>query len=262
MAIDPKYIDLMNAEIDGEISADDRARLEEYLAEDQEARAFREELAATCAELNTVEMVEPPAHVKHIVLDTIARQSTVKPAAPSGGWRFTLDMFLGGAAARYALSFAAGAILAYAFVSSDQISRQAFDDVTGLVGTISQPGASADLSNEYDIRLNLSEIAGSVNLNRTGSILILDFDLVSRAPIEIVADFDDPDIWFNGFAQLESEGTSIAAETGQVTVRMEGQRRYAVYLYNASQSATTINLRFYSGGTLIHEDELVYEIAN
>lgn len=262
MAIDPRYVDLINAEIDGEISAADRARLEEYLAGDADARALRDDLSNLCAELDSVESVEPPVHLKHAVIDTITRQGTSRPVSRGDGWQITLGALFGGSAARYAMAFAAGAILTYTFVSSDQISRQAFDDVTGLVGTISEPDFIADTSNEHSIDVALTAIAGSVNLNRAGSILILDFDLSSQDPIEIIADYDDRDIWFNGFAQLESEGTRIAAETGRVTVRMEGQRRYAVYLYNASQSAATISLRFYSGGALIHEDELVFEDTN
>jgi hypothetical protein len=262
MAIEPKYIDLINAEIDGEISAADRDRLEEYLAGNADARAMRDDLSNLCAELDSVELVEPPAHLKHAVIDTIARQGTSRPASRGGRWQITLGTLFGASMARYAMAFAAGAVLSYSFVNSDQISRQAFDDVTGLVGTISEPDFRAKMSNEHSIDLALTQIAGSVNMNRAGSILMLDFDLASQDPIEIVADYDDRDIWFNGFAQLESEGTSIAAETGQVTVRMDGQGRYAVYLYNASQSAATISLRFYSGGTLIHEDELVFEDIN
>jgi hypothetical protein len=262
MAIDPKYVDLINAEIDGEISAADLARLEEYLARNADARVLRDDLSNLCAELDSVDFVEPPAHLKHVVIDTITRQDASRPASREGEWPVTFSTLFGASVARYAMAFAAGAILTYTFISSDQISRQAFDDVTGLVGTISEPDFSADLSNQHRIDLTLTEIAGSVNLNRAGSILILDFDLASQDPIEIVADYEDRDIWFNGFAQLESDGTSIAAQTGQVTVRMEGQRRYAVYLYNASQSAATISLRFYSGGALIHEDELVFEDTN
>lgn len=262
MTNDFKYVDLMNAEIDGEISVEDRARLEAYLARHPEARTYRDELAGLCAELDAVEPVEPPVHLEHAIIDAVARQARTRPAATFGDWRPALRALFGADAARYAMSFTAGAILTYAIFSTDQISRHAFDDVTDLVGTMSQPGTTAELSNELQIYLTLSEIAGSVSLDRAGSILILDFDLVSREPIEIVADFDDREIWFNGFAQLASEGTSIAAETGQVTVRMAGQRRYAVYLYNGSQGGTTIGLRFYSGGTLIHEDELVFQDKN
>jgi hypothetical protein len=265
MTIDTKYVDLINAEIDGEISAEDRVRLEDYLAQNPEARALREELAGLCSELDAVEFLEPPVHLKHLVLDAITRQRYSRAASDGGGWRFALSTLFAGGAMRYALAFAAGAFLSYTFVSSDQVSRQAFNDITGLVGTITEPaepGFTAKMSNEHSIDLTLAEIAGSVSLNRAGSILILDFDLASPAPVEIVADFEDPGVWFNGFAQLESEGTTVAADSGQVTVHMAGQRRYALYLYNASQGSTTIDLRFYSGGTLIHEDTLVFDDKN
>ena len=262
MNMDPKYVDLINAEIDGEISEEDRALLEQFLAENAEARAFRDDLAGLCAELDSVGLIEPPEHLKHSIIDAVTRQRSTKPASAPAGWRSMLGMLFSGTVPRYALSFAAGALFTYALISSDRISRQAFDDVTGLVGTISQPDFTAQLSNEHEIRLALNELAGSVNLNRADPLLILDFDLASQEPIEIVANFDDRDIWFNGFAQLESEGTSIAAESGRVTVRMVGQRRYAVYLYNTAHDATTIGLRFYSGGTLIHEDELHFDDTN
>ena len=62
-----------------------------------------------------------------------------------------------------------------------------------------------------------AEVAGTVTLRSTGPLLIVDFDLSALQPVEIVAGYSDKSIWFNGFAQLESTGTSIAAETGAVT---------------------------------------------
>ena len=262
MAIDPKYVDLINAEIDGEISAEDRILLEEHVAQDPDARALRDELSDLCAKLDGVEFIPPPAHLRHVILNTVSPQIDSQTTSGRGHWRVMMGTLFGGSVPRYAMSFAAGAVLTYTFISSDRISRQALDDVTDLVGTISQPEFTGEKSAEARILLTLNEIAGSVHLNSVGSIMILDFDLVARGPIEIVASFSDLDIWFNGFAQLESNGTTITAEAGQVRVRMEGQRRYAVYLNNDSHSAATISLRFYSGGTLIHEDELRFGDKN
>jgi hypothetical protein len=160
------------------------------------------------------------------------------------------------------MSFAAGIILAYTLLSSEQISRQALDDVADLVGTITQPEAARDLAVADRIQLTLNELAGSVSLRRMGDMLIIDFDLTSQGPVDIVAAFADPDIWFNGFAQLESAGTSVAAENGRVTVHMEGQRRYALYLNNSGQEAASVNLRFYANGQLVHEGDLVFGEGN
>ena len=81
-------------------------------------------------------------------------------------------------------------------------------------------------------------------------------DLAAKQPIEIVAGYSDKTIWFNGFAQLESVGTNVAAEADTVTLEMEGKRRYAFYLNNPGMRPTTIDLRFMANGEIIHEAQL------
>jgi hypothetical protein len=262
MDIDPKFADLINAEIDGWISPEEHVELEAYLAENDAASAYRDELTGLCENLDSMEPVSPPPHLKHVILDAVISS---KPAGPEVRQRTSSDLFsdfFGTAPVRYAMSFAAGVILAYTLLSSEQISRQALDDVADLVGTITQPDAARDLAVADRIQLTLNELAGSVSLRRMGDMLIIDFDLTSQGPVDIVAAFTDPDIWFNGFAQLESSGTSVAAENGRVTLHMEGQRRYALYLHNTSQGAATVNLRFYANGQLVHEDDLVFGEVN
>ena len=107
--------------------------------------------------------------------------------------------------------------------------------------------------------IDKSQVAGTVTLRSAGPILIVDFDLSARGPVEILAGYSDKSIWFNGFAQLESSGTSISAETGRVTLGMQGKRRYAVYLHNEGGRATTVNLQFRSDGEVVHEASLDYE---
>ena len=81
-------------------------------------------------------------------------------------------------------------------------------------------------------------------------------------PDEIEAGYRDPSIWFNGFAQLESTGTSIAAETGAVTLKMDGKRRYAVFLNNPGLRPATIELRFTANDEVIHEAQLDFSEAD
>lgn len=259
MNIDPEIVDLINAEIDGELSANDRDRLDTCLAGNPAAREYRDELAAFCGHLNTTDKLEPPEHLQHLILDSL------KPATKAESRRSMADILaslFGVNRVRYAASFAAGVILTYALVNSGQISDGAFDDVTSLVGTMTQPEPLGEAARVDDVRLTLSEIAGTVTLHRSGPMLIIDFDLASESPVEIVAGFNDPDVWFNGFAQLESEGTSISAATGKVTLRTLGQGRYAVYLYDASPGEAIVNLQFISGGDLIHEETLEFREEN
>jgi hypothetical protein len=250
MTIDPKYFELIQADIDGEIDDSGKAELENFLAESEEGRAVYEELETLCHSLDSMPAIDPPPHLRHVLLN----QAPVKTAPqPAPGF---LQRLFSGPALGYVGVFAAGVVLTLALVDSSQISQGAFDDVTGLVGTIAEPEFA--VPKHGSISIDESEVAGTVTLRSTGPILIVDFDLSARKPVEIVAGYSDSTIWFNGFAQLESSGTSIAAETGAVTLKMDGTRRYAVYLNNPAMRPTTIDLQFMADDQVIHEAQLSF----
>lgn len=254
MTIDPKYFELIQAAIDGAIDSDGKAELDAFLAESEEGRAVYEELATLCQSLDGMPEIDPPPHLRHILIN-MAPTKAAQPPAPGALRRLFARPALG-----YIGMFAAGVALTLALVDSGKISRGAFDDVTGLVGTI----ANTDfvVPEHGAISIDKSEVAGTVTLRSTGPILIVDFDLSAREPVEILAGYSDKSIWFNGFAQLESSGTSVAAEAGAVTLQMDGKRRYALYLKNPGQRPATINLQFMAGGEVIHEAQLSYGEAD
>ena len=254
MTIDPKYFELIQADIDGEIDDAGKAELESFLADSEEGRSVYEQLETLCRSLDGMPSIDPPQHLRHVLLN----QAPVKAAPqPSPGF---LQRLFAGPILGYVGMFAAGVALTLTLVDSDQISRGAFDDVTGLVGTIAD--SEFAVPEHGTISVDKSEVAGTVTLRSTGPILIVDFDLSARQPVEIVAAYSDKTIWFNGFAQLESSGTSIAAETGAVTLNMDGTRRYAVYLNNPGMRPATIDLRFMADDQVIHEAQLSFSEAD
>ena len=249
MAIEQKFLDLINADIDGEISDAKKIELQAFLAENAEGRALHDELASLCMTLEHVEQEEPPPYMRHIIMNSVP---PTRPADSSPGF---LRALLATPALKYSVTFAAGVFLTLSIVNSSQISNRAFDDVTGLVGTVADP-IHADL--EDTVAVAGPQVAGTVSLRSAGSLLILDFDLVAKDHIEIEAKFTDRTIWFNGFAQLESEGTTVSAEAGLVRLGMDGKRRYAVYLQNTGGRDTTVSLRFMAAGEVVHQSTLDY----
>lgn len=249
MAIAQHTIDLINADIDGEISASEKRELEAVLATSSEAKALHADLSVLCQAMDSAEAVVPPTYLRHSILEmTGSMRSRSRLATPA-------RRFLSSPALRFTGAFAAGVVLALGIFSISKMPATKFDDLTGLVGTISDRGAgSADKSLIY---IGRSDISGSVAIHRSGQLLIVDLDLVSQVPVDVVTEFPGKDVWFNGFAQLESSGTSVAAEPGRVTVRAEGKRRYAIYLHDADGKDTTVDLRFVAGGTVIHAVQLV-----
>ena len=254
MTIDPKYFELIQADIDGQIDDAEKAELENFLADSEEGRAVYEELETLCRSLDGMPSIEPPPHLRHVILNEAPVKSAPRPTPG------LLQRLFSGPALGYAGMFVAGVALTLALVDSDQISRGAFDEVTGLVGTIADSQFVVPVHGTVSV--DESEVAGTVTLRSTGPILIVDFDLSARQPVEIVAEYSDKSIWFNGFAQLESSGTSIAAETGAVTLNMDGKRRYAVYLNNPGMRPATIDLQFMAGDRVIHETQLSFSEAD
>jgi hypothetical protein len=249
MTVEQKYQDLINADIDGEIGAEEKAELQAFLADSAEGRALHDELSSLCGALDALDEEAPPVHLRHVIMNSIP-----KPPARSSSPGFLQALFAA-PALRYSLSFAGGVFLALSIVNSGQVSNQAFDDVTGLVGTVAEP---VDAQLASSVSVDEVDVAGIVSLRSAGSLLILDFDLVSKDPIEIEADYQDPRIWFNGFAQLESDDTTVAASRGQVRLGMQGKRRYAVYLHNQGGRNATVKLRFLAYGQVVHETSLDY----
>lgn len=249
MAIEQKYTDLINADIDGEIGAAEKAELQAFLDESADGRALHAQLSSLCDTLASVEEEAPPVHLRHVIMNAIP--PTRAPEKRPG----FLQTLLATPALKYSATFAAGVFLALSIMSSSDISNRAFDDVTGLVGTVASPVEST-LANSVSI--TELDIAGTVSLRSAGSLLILDFDLASKDHIEIEASYRDKSIWFNGFAQLETDDTTVSAGAGLVRLGMIGKRRYAVYLHNRGGHAATINLVFKANGEVVHEASLDY----
>jgi len=250
MTIDPNIMNLINAEIDGMISPADKQELDAAVAASPEVRAMHAALSGLGASLNALPDLEPPPHLRHTIMAAIPAS---RERVARGG---VLRNLFAAPALRYAATFAAGGILSLSLISSDRMANNAFSDVTGLVGTI-----SADVPQGPGIQvtsIDRPEVAGRVSLRNSGRLLIVDFDLVSSGPIDIVASYSDQTIWFNGFAQLESPGASISAESGQVTMKIDGKRRYALFLHNAGDREVAINLQFRADGAVVYDTNVNY----
>lgn len=263
MALDQDKLEQLSAALDGELDDAGQAEVNTLLEQDEEARAAHVALAATAGILGGVEAVTPPPHLRHAILDSYMSSRSSKniassrhATAPVAGVRGWWDSLWSAPFVKYAGAFGFGVVVALVFASSDQNSRRAFDDVSGLVGTISQPGDLSAVNGDSRMVISKSEIAGSVVTYRQGSLMIIDLNLMTSSPVEIVAHFTAGDIWFNGFAQMDNPGTTVSAQAGEVRLRVEGNRRLAVYLHNDSGEATTVSLKFYAAGELLHEGDL------
>ncbi len=130
MAIDPNIVELINADIDGEISPADKDTLEAMMAESPEAQAMHAELSGLSSSLDELPDLDAPPYLIHTIMAEVPKNESQDRRS-----NFLQGLFAA-QALRYAAMFAAGAVLTLSLVNSDRVSERAFSDVTVLVGTI------------------------------------------------------------------------------------------------------------------------------
>jgi len=74
---DDERMVLIHAELDGDLSSEQRADLARLLLADPQARALRDEFRSVCSRLDAVGQVEPPPQFK----DSILNRLPSRPAA-------------------------------------------------------------------------------------------------------------------------------------------------------------------------------------
>ena len=88
--VDPKYLALINAEIDGELDEHQRAELSRQLLADPETRALREEMRRLVKALDGIGAVEAPSQLRADILAALPQMRVRKSKAawPVPKWRF------------------------------------------------------------------------------------------------------------------------------------------------------------------------------
>ena len=131
--IEQRTLDLINAEIDGELHVGDLAELQARLDADPEARAMREQLARIAGSLGRMATVAPPADLREQILRVTHPVAKVLP------FRDRRTQFV-----RYTMALAAGIALVAVGIQFSGSSGPALD-AGQLVGTIG--GNAGDAGN-------------------------------------------------------------------------------------------------------------------
>jgi hypothetical protein len=219
--IDARRLELLHAEIDGELDPHERAELARALLADPATRAARQELQRLCARLDGIGQAEPPAELVDSVLSRLptrprAQHSplTSVPASArarwsSGNWRY---------AAMLAGVMVAGALI---FRMTDGQLAPA----TEVSGTLAGARAAAILDSAS---ISGGGASGSASLIRDGGGLQLAVDLVAGAPIDLQVASGDHTLTINGLgAGRTVVGLPASGDTGQpvqLSFRVDGRQ--------------------------------------
>jgi anti-sigma factor RsiW len=234
--IEERHIELIHAELDGELTSGQHAELSRLLLANPEARALRDELNRVFGSLAEVVSVEPPPDLAKSVLQAVEPKSAQEPRVPRTGF---LRLFLfPPTPLRYAAIFAGG-VLAGAIVLQLASGGRSSPDVSQLVGTMGGHDRAALAAPIDRIELDLDQVSGSANTFEVQSAVVLELELSARQPVKVVATQGDRSVSFN-----------LAARPGLAPDRL------LWVAAEAGSGGSPVEFRVFSSETLLYEGVL------
>ena len=246
-----RALELIHGEIDGRNSARDQEELRALLAADPQLNEIRTQLRELTESLDRVPSLEPPDGLRARILEA------VRPKDERRGLFDWLTVWPMPTGLRYAGAAAFGAAIATVALQIGGIGQSPSTmDVTGLAGTMARyekPDSTESLS---AINLTLRELSGSIVGHTADGLVVVNMDLDTSEPVEIVAGYEGQSLRFNGYAQLDDAPISVAYGDQRVILSHDGEHHYAVFFRNSDGDASEITFRFLADETLIHEEKL------
>jgi len=228
--IEDRHIELIHAELDGELTSEQRAELSRVLLANPEARSLRDELNRLFGALAQLEDVEPPRELHASVLTAIDAQS--------GPARSVRRSWYAGPVFRYAAVFLGG-LLASAILLGPGARQAAGPGVSDLVGTIGGQHAAGRGAPIDRVELDLAQVSGAVNSYQLDGQLVVELDLMANEPIEVVATHGGQTVHFSLGSQPDTSPERVIwLPTGK------------------SQTEAAVQIEVYGGGRLLHRDSL------
>ena len=244
---DRKYIELIQAELDNELSGDQRAELDTLLHESAEARAARKDFRNLAGLLRQVPSRQPPASLRQNILAQIEIAGRQR-AAPSA-WAIP-------AVARMAMAFAAGIVVTIGLFRLAPADIGPID-TRSLVGAMVNHQALPDELPRDRLELGLDTVQGSVELHRNNNLLMLEFAFDSKAPLNLVLDFVGQGLQFEGFAHQSVAPPGLHVSADSIAIVANGDQSFVVFLAYTDEKdrgfAASITLEFQLAGGQTHQ---------
>ena len=201
---DDERMALIHAELDGDLTSQQRVDLARLLLADPRVRALRDELRGLCSRLDAVGQVEPPPQLKDSILNRLPSVpvATAYHRASFGRWRL---------AAMVAGLLTAGTIVYETVQGPAPGSRE-------TAGTMAA-GAPTTVDS---VAVGNGPVTGRATLYRDKSGLAVGLDVSAAEPVDVLISTGGHSFRINGLGSSDPAGSTRQA-VALPGVRMQGQ---------------------------------------
>ena len=255
--IDEKYIELINKEIDGEITSIEQERLNRYYSVNPEARKFHDELRQTSELLSEIPMVEPSPNIKKYVMNSIDLNRYSKATKP-GKLESVISNLLVKPSPKLAYAFALGilvGILVYSALFENMISKRGMN-VTDFYGTI-RIDEQSGFRTVKEIPITLPEINGVISVQRLANIVVLEIDVRTLKEMEIQFEYDASHLKFSHFSSGSQSKISFVFRESYVQASFCGDIQFILFFTKIAAEDRTIRLKLFLAGDLCYTQNIL-----
>jgi hypothetical protein len=252
--IDQHVLDLLNGSIDGELNATEQLELDQLMASSEHVRVLHEEFTSLSSLLDKVPEREPPDYLQSSIEKQV--RLPVENNGPEVKQGF-LGNWLNANWLRTGFALVAGVVLTVGVYEMGSVSIND-QDSTNMVGTM----VKNPLTNQEDILrsilLNTDVLSGVVELSNSDELFVLDIQLNSDGPAEVVVDFSERGLVFEEITPMQDDKGVIHESDGSVSLISSGEQHYTMSLRRTSEfeQARPLKLEFFANNKLVREAEL------
>lgn len=248
--IDEAVIELINRELDNDLSESEQTELDKILAKSESARHYRANLKSLDTLMAKQPAVAMPDGLHETIIGSIrlTDRPVSKPAIIARrNWTRV---------AGYGLATAAGLLLAVGlFRFSPDMGLGQTDQMTG---TMAPRNDNPVLLGDYFVETD--KLSSSVSLERRGAELLLQVDLDSQVPTELSVNFSGSNLLVKAVTQVD-DNLKLTQSPNRVSVSGQGRHGFTVFLDRGDDTVNTMDqaiaLEYSSNGRLIREAELI-----
>lgn len=246
--MDDRFIDLINRELDGDLSDSEIKRLKGYLSQDSEGAELRENLRKLSLILGAVPPQEPPAYLKHRIMEAVC--AVKKQSAPN---RSIVGEILSVFRVRFspplAYSFATGAVIGILILGSlVTLGNGDFRlDPSDLRGAILEGQKPAVEIIQPTYPINFQGVTGNVKAGIGNGLATIEISIVSQKALKIDLRFPENLISFAAVTQSsivsgEAKSSDFQISANSVRIDHLGENNYLIVFHRTSESPATISL--------------------